>query len=103
MAGPPQSNADRRRIVLVTFGSWGDVLPYVAIALGLAERGHHPILATSACYQARVEALGLECRCVRPDSDWVANPALMRRRSHPTLGLIRVATEWVLPALEQTY
>ena len=27
----------------------------------------------------------------------------MRRRSHPGLGLIRVAREWLLPALPETY
>jgi UDP:flavonoid glycosyltransferase YjiC (YdhE family) len=61
------------------------------------------IVATSACHREKVEALGLAFRNMRPDSDWVADPALMRRRSHPGLGLIRVAREWVLPALPETY
>ncbi len=102
---PPEFNAtpDGRRVVLVTLGSWGDVLPYLAIALGLRERGHQVVLATSACYRAKVEALGVGYRSVRPDSDWVADPARMRRRSHPGLGLIRVAREWLLPALPETY
>ena len=96
---PPEFNATPggRRVVLVTLGSWGDVLPYLAIALGLQERGHQVILATSACYRERVEALGLSFRSVRPDSDWVADPALMRRRSHPGLGLIRVAPNGCCP------
>src|SRR5262249_17656938 len=92
-----------RRVVLATLGSWGDVLPYLAIPLGLQERGHQVILATSACYREKVEALGINFRLVRPDSDWVTNPALMRRRSHPGLGLIRVAREWLLPALPESY
>ena len=61
-------------VVFVTLGSWGDVLPYLAIALGLRERGHQVILATSACHRAKVEALGVGFRAVRPDSDWVADP-----------------------------
>jgi UDP:flavonoid glycosyltransferase YjiC (YdhE family) len=89
--------------VLVALGSWGDVVPYLSIALGLRDRGHEVVLATSACYRQKVEALGVNFRGVRPDSDWVADPALMRRRSHPALGLIRVATEWLLPALAETY
>jgi len=92
-----------RRVVFATLGSWGDVLPYLAIALGLRDRGHQVILATSACYREKVEALGVGFRAVRPDSDWVADPALMRRRSHPGLGLIRVAREWLLPALQESY
>src|SRR5262249_37445269 len=102
---PPERNStpSARRVVFATLGSWGDVLPYLAIALGLRERGHQVILATSACYREKVHALGVGFRAMRPDSDWVADPALMRRRSHPGLGLIRVAREWLLPALRQTY
>ena len=102
---PPELNATpcRQRVALVTLGSWGDVLPYLAIALGLRERGHQVTLATSACYREKVEALGVGFGAVRPDSDWVADPLLMRRRSHPSLGLIRVACEWLLPALRETY
>ena len=80
-----------RRIVLVTLGSWGDVSPYVALAIGLLERGHEAIVATGACHREKVLALGVAFRCLRPDSDWVADPALMRHRSHRVLGLIRVA------------
>jgi rhamnosyltransferase subunit B len=90
-------------VVLVALGSWGDVLPYLAIALGLQERGCQVIVATSACYQKKVESLGLAFRTMRPDSDCVADREWMRRLSHPSLGLIRAAREWVLPALPQTY
>jgi hypothetical protein len=31
----------RRRIVLTTFGSLGDLHPYIAVALGLKSRGRH--------------------------------------------------------------
>ena len=92
-----------RRVVLTTVGSWGDVLPYVAIALGLRDRGHSAIVATSACYREKVEALGVGFHAVRPDSDWVADAELMRRRSHRGLGLIRIAREWLLPALRESY
>jgi rhamnosyltransferase subunit B len=91
------------RVVFATLGSWGDVVPSLAIGLGLRERGHRVVLATSECYREKVEALDVEFRAVRPDSDWVADPARMRRRSHPTLGLIRVAREWLLPALRESY
>lgn len=99
----PKSTNHGRRVVLVTFGSWGDVLPYVAIALGLRQRGHRVVMMTSDCYRTRVEATGLDFHAVRPGSEWVADPSLMRHRSHRALGLIRVAREWVLPALRETY
>jgi hypothetical protein len=37
----------RRRIVLTTFGSLGDLHPYIAVALGLKTRGHEAVIATS--------------------------------------------------------
>ena len=40
-------NNRRRRIVLTTFGSLGDLHPYIAVALGLQERGHEAIIASS--------------------------------------------------------
>jgi len=89
--------------VLTALGSWGDVLPYLAIALGLRERGHRATLATSPCYREKVETLGVEFRNLRPDSDWIDDPSVVRRRSHPGLGLIRVAREWLLPALAETF
>src|SRR5436309_3351647 len=56
-----------RRIVLATFGSFGDLHPYIALALGLKDRGHDPILATHEGYRAKVEGLGLDFRPVRPN------------------------------------
>jgi UDP:flavonoid glycosyltransferase YjiC (YdhE family) len=55
------------RIILSTFGSFGDVHPYMAIALELKRRGHVPVIVTSELYRAKVEAEGLEFFAVRPD------------------------------------
>jgi rhamnosyltransferase subunit B len=56
-----------KRIVISTFGSFGDVHPYIAIALELRTRGHVPVIATSEVYREKLDALGLELRPVRPD------------------------------------
>jgi rhamnosyltransferase subunit B len=55
-----------RRIILSTFGSFGDVHPYVALALELKARGHHPVIATSEIYREKTDAVGLELHPVRP-------------------------------------
>jgi rhamnosyltransferase subunit B len=55
-----------KRIVISTFGSFGDVHPYVALALELKRRGHRPVIATSDIYREKMEAVGLELRGVRP-------------------------------------
>jgi rhamnosyltransferase subunit B len=56
-----------KRIVLTTFGSLGDLHPYIALALDLKRRGHHPVIATSPVYRERVEPLGLGFHPTRPD------------------------------------
>lgn len=55
------------RIVLNTFGSFGDLHPYLALAIELRRRGHQPLIATSEVYRTKVEAEGVEFAPVRPD------------------------------------
>jgi UDP:flavonoid glycosyltransferase YjiC (YdhE family) len=93
----------RRRIVVTTLGSLGDLHPYVAIALGMQERGHDVIVATGECYGPKIKALGLGFAAVRPNCDWVADAAVMRRIMQPQRGLERIMREVLLPVLRQTY
>jgi len=92
-----------RRVVLTAVGSLGDLHPYVAIALGLRARGHEAVIATSACYRRKIEALGLGFRAVRPESDFVTDPAVMRRIMNLRWGTFRALLEWMLPALRESY
>src|SRR5262245_14551479 len=84
-AAPPEPCAPRgasalKRIVLTTFGSFGDLHPYMALAKGLLERGHDATIATSAAYRQKIEAEGIGFAPVRPDHpDWKNDPGLMRR------------------------
>ena len=48
------------RIVLTTFGSLGDLHPYLALGCGLAQRGHTVTVATSAGYRENVERVTAE-------------------------------------------
>lgn len=34
------------RILMVTHGSGGDIIPFARLAAGLIERGHEPVLLT---------------------------------------------------------
>ena len=56
-----------KRIVLATFGSPGDLHPFLAIGAELRARGHQPIVATSPLYRGQVAAAGLGFAPVRPD------------------------------------
>jgi UDP:flavonoid glycosyltransferase YjiC (YdhE family) len=91
-----------RKIVFTTLGSLGDLHPYLAIALGLKARGHEAIVATGDCYRAKIESLGLGYRPLRPGCAWVTDIKIMRRFMG-RLGLVRIGTELVLPALRDSY
>jgi rhamnosyltransferase subunit B len=62
-----RANPEAKRIVLTTFGSFGDVHPYIAIGLELQARGHRAIIATSPSYREKIDATGLGFHPVRPD------------------------------------
>jgi len=57
------------RIVLATFGSYGDLNPFLALGLELQRRGHEPVIATAEGYRRDVERSGLGFAPVRPDID----------------------------------
>jgi UDP:flavonoid glycosyltransferase YjiC (YdhE family) len=48
------------RIVINTYGSRGDIAPFLAIARGLQARGHHVVIASDDFSQTWVESAGLE-------------------------------------------
>ncbi len=48
------------RILIITYGSRGDVQPYVALGKGLMAAGHRVLLATSERFQDFVRSHGLE-------------------------------------------
>ncbi|HJT32040.1 MAG TPA: glycosyltransferase, partial [Pirellulales bacterium] len=49
------ASSSPRRVVLATFGSLGDLHPFVALAKGLQSRGHEPIIATSEYHRELLE------------------------------------------------
>ncbi len=58
-----------RKILIVTFGSLGDLHPFVALAHALAAGGMTPVIATSAAYAEYIEGEGLAFRPIRPDGE----------------------------------
>jgi rhamnosyltransferase subunit B len=89
------------RVVLTTFGSLGDLHPFVAIGLTLRARGHAVTLATTPFYRAKVEALGLDFHPLRPDLQ--PDPELVRRAMDPHKGPEVILRQLVMPALRDTY
>jgi UDP:flavonoid glycosyltransferase YjiC (YdhE family) len=90
------------RLVLTSFGSLGDVHPYIALAHGLKARGHRPILATSEFHRGAITREGLEFHPVRPNGD--ANDVeLMRRIMDRRRGPEVVLKEIIAPAIRESY
>lgn len=63
----PPTPPRRFKIVLVVFGTHGDLHPFLALALALKQRGAEPVLAAAETYRYKVEAEGIAFRCMRPD------------------------------------
>src|SRR5215510_13991106 len=55
------------RIIISTFGSFGDIHPYMPIAHELQRRGHVVVIATMPGYREKIEGAGLQFAPVRPD------------------------------------
>ncbi|HKS10682.1 MAG TPA: nucleotide disphospho-sugar-binding domain-containing protein [Pyrinomonadaceae bacterium] len=71
-----------KRIVFSTWGSYGDIHPFMALALELQARGHRPAIATLEFYREKIEAAGLKFYHLRPDTPPAGSPEsdeLLRR------------------------
>lgn len=92
------------RIVLNTFGSFGDLHPYLAVALELKQRGHTPVIATSEVYRAKVDALGLSFAPVRPDvGELIDDQQFLEKLWHPRSGTRYLVREYLLPSVDASY
>ncbi len=84
-----------KRIVLSTFGSFGDIHPYVAIAIELKDRGHLPVIATSEVYREKMEAVGIGFVPIRPDMPSYEQPDEVTRLAEELIDS-KTGTEKVL-------
>ena len=94
-----------KRIVLNTWGSFGDLHPYMAIARELRARGHRPVIATMEMYRERLEAVGLELAPVRPNIPQPKEqaPELIEKIMEPRTGPRFLMEEIVYPAVRDAY
>lgn len=85
-----------KRIVLTTFGSLGDLHPYLALAIGLRDRGHVPVLATHGVYREKVEGEGIAFHPVAPDLTDFGDEREFTRRAFATHGGIEFLIKTVV-------
>ena len=90
------------RIVLNTFGSYGDVFPYLAIAQCLQRRGHDPVIAAPETYRSASRDAGLAFWPVGPNVDF-EDTDTFRRVMDRKRGAEVVVREYLVPHLRESY
>ena len=92
-----------RRILLTTFGSLGDLHPFLALAVELRRRGHTPILASVEHHRPHVEAAGVEFRLLRTALVDQPDRELIRRALNLRFGSRFIIRDLVMPALRTAF
>jgi|SRR5829696_6184405 len=93
------------RIILNTFGSFGDVHPYMVIAMELQRRGHTPVIAAMEGYREKIAGAGLEFAPVRPDipPPKEQGTELVEKIMEPMTGPRFLMEGLVFPAVRDSY
>jgi rhamnosyltransferase subunit B len=93
-----------KRILLTTFGSLGDLHPYIALARGLQAHGALPVIGTSTYYREMVESRGVAFVPIRPD---IPDPEDMTRIAVDLMdarkGTATVVREMTMPWVHESY
>jgi UDP:flavonoid glycosyltransferase YjiC (YdhE family) len=89
------------RIVFATFGSLGDLHPYIALARGLIGRGHRPEIATSPNHAQQVRAQGIGFHPVGPPVE--ETQEFMRAVMDPARGTRYIVRDLLMPQLRRHY
>lgn len=88
---------------MATFGSLGDLHPFLALGLELCGRGHRVVMATMEFYREKVEMTGLEFFPMRPDIDFEAAREMMPELMDAKKGPEMMLKEIVFPNLQGMY
>jgi rhamnosyltransferase subunit B len=93
------------RIVLTTWGSLGDLHPFLAIAIELKHRGHDVTLATLAAWRENVDRAGVRFRPLRPDisPDDIRSRETIRKILDPRRGAEHLFTDLFAPHIREVY
>lgn len=92
----------RKRIIIATFGSLGDVHPAIALGLGLKAQGHDVSIAVNEFYRHKIEPEGLKLCPIPPDRE-NRDSALIERLLDPKTGTQTVIRELLIPFVRETY
>ena len=92
------------RVVFTTFGSFGDLHPYLAIALRLKELGISTVIASCPSYSDKVKRLGLSFVPMQPsEPDWSREIELTKALLHERSSVETLFRYFVLNNLRESY
>lgn len=92
------------KVVFATFGSLGDLHPYIAVARELKRRGHAPSIATFAEFRDPVEEAAIGFAPMRPERGRFGDAtAVMARLVDPWRGPELMVREIFMPHVRESY
>jgi rhamnosyltransferase subunit B len=89
------------RVVITTFGSTGDLNPFIAIGLALRDRGHEVVFAVEANFEQQVNSLGFPVRVLTGDQAEALGPYRHQifNSDQPLTSLKLLVDRYILPTL----
>lgn len=90
------------RIVIVAFGSLGDMHPAIGLALELRGRGHDVAIGTSEFYRAKITSLDIGFHAIRPNVS-LDDEAVVQRIMNGTGGSEYLMRQLIFPAVRDMH
>ena len=94
----------RKKFLLATMGTGGDLAPVIGLALELVQRGHGVTIASNGSHREKIERLGLDYLPLRPSLDQNQLQTWMRNAIRSSIeGNRYMVRDLVLPHVEWNY
>ena len=99
----------RRKVVISTAGSLGDLNPFIALALVLKQRGFDPLIASQIEFRGKIEAEGIAFHALRPgvedvkDELGIDQQTVFRKATNGSSGLPFLVRRIAMPFLRRAY
>jgi rhamnosyltransferase subunit B len=99
----------RRKVVISTAGSLGDLNPFIALALVLKRRGYEPLIASQTEFRVKIEAEGIAFHALRPGLEDVKGElgidqqTIFRKATNGSSGLPFLVRRIAMPFLRRAY
>jgi UDP:flavonoid glycosyltransferase YjiC (YdhE family) len=99
----------RRKVVISTAGSLGDLNPFIALALELKARGYEPLIASQNEFRAKILAEGIDFHPLRPGVEDVKGElgideqTIFRKATNGSSGLPFLVRRIAMPFLRRAY